>query len=154
MRAFMGLHKDRHGTYHARVKVPKALQVSVATVLDNGKPKQTFLKRSLRTKDIRIANVRVKPVLVSFDGIFEKAKALLKERPVRTTLSDTEIKRMGEYVYYQALSCDDLYLQDAPEDEALMRKMAEEDDGPQEWVAAAVPSVHRPGSDECSGCLA
>ena len=60
----MGLHKDRHGTYYARVKVPKALQEAVAQALANGKARQVFLKRSLGTKSLHTANVRVKPVLV------------------------------------------------------------------------------------------
>jgi uncharacterized protein DUF6538 len=134
MRAFMGLHKDRNGTYYARVKVPTRLQEPVAHVLGNGKHKQVFLKRSLRTKDLRVANVRVKPVLVGFDGIFAQAKARLKAQPVRTTLSDAEIKRMSDYVYYKALATDDAFVGAAPEEEALTRKLVEEEHGPQEWV--------------------
>lgn len=65
----MGLHKDRHGTYYARVKVPKALQEAVAQVLANGKTRQVFLKRSLSTKSLPTANVRVKPVLVQLDRV-------------------------------------------------------------------------------------
>jgi hypothetical protein len=47
----MGLNKNRHGTYEARKKVPTHLEEAVARVLDNGKPKQIWLKRSLATKD-------------------------------------------------------------------------------------------------------
>ena len=39
----MGLNKNRHGTYEARKKVPQHLEVAVARVLDNGKPKQVWL---------------------------------------------------------------------------------------------------------------
>jgi len=47
----MDLNKNRHGTYEARKKVPTHLEEAVARVLDNGKPKQIWLKRSLATKD-------------------------------------------------------------------------------------------------------
>jgi hypothetical protein len=53
MRAMMGLIKNRHGTWCAQQKVPNRLQVAVALVLGNGKPKQVYLKRSLGTKDLR-----------------------------------------------------------------------------------------------------
>ena len=66
-RALMGLMKDRHGTYYARVKVPERLQAAVARVLDQGKERQSFLKKSLGTKDLKTANVRAKPVLAGFD---------------------------------------------------------------------------------------
>jgi hypothetical protein len=36
----MGLNKNRHGTYEARRKAPPHLEVAVARVLSNGKPKQ------------------------------------------------------------------------------------------------------------------
>ena len=58
MRLLMGLSKNRHGTYYAVKKVPPALQEAVACVLGNGKPRQTWLKRSLSTKDIETANRR------------------------------------------------------------------------------------------------
>jgi hypothetical protein len=48
----MGLNKSRHGTYEARKKVPQHLEEAVARVLDNGKPKQVWLKRTLATKDL------------------------------------------------------------------------------------------------------
>ena len=47
MRVLMGLIKDRHGTYYARKKVPKALEAAVARVLANGKLRQPWLKKSL-----------------------------------------------------------------------------------------------------------
>ena len=67
VRALMGLMKDRHGTYYARVKVPVRLQAAVARVLDQGKDRQSFLKKSLGTKELKAANVRAKPVLAGFD---------------------------------------------------------------------------------------
>jgi hypothetical protein len=72
-------------------------------VLDNGKPRQMWLKRSLGTKDLREANVRAKAVLMTFDQIIARASALASERPLRTTLTDVEIKRIAEYLYAHEL---------------------------------------------------
>src|SRR5262249_35703624 len=138
MRAMMGLQKDRHGTYYARQKVPIRLQEAVARVLDNNKVKQVWLKRSLGTKDLRKANVRAKPVLMEFDRLIARAEGLLKARPVRTSLSDAEIRRMAEYVYAHTLSMHDKYVCEAPEEEADFRRFTELDEGPQEW-ADAIP---------------
>lgn len=81
MRSVMGLTKDRHGTYYARKKVPQHLQGAMARVLGNGKTQQTWLKRSLGTKDKGEANRRVKPVQIEFDRLLDQAKELLAERP-------------------------------------------------------------------------
>ncbi|MGY3497150.1 DUF6538 domain-containing protein [Bradyrhizobium sp. USDA 4502] len=110
----MGVIKDRHGTYCARKAVPEkpdGLQAAVARELNNGKAKQKHLKRSLGTKDLREANIRAKPVLAEFDQIIARAKASLAAITVpvvkRTSLNDTEIKRMAEYVYATALKEDE-----------------------------------------------
>lgn len=134
MRALMGLNKDRHGTYYARQKVPIRLQEAVAHVLDNNKTKQVWLKRSLGTKDLPKANVRAKPVLMEFDRIIAQAETLLKARPVRTSLSDAEIKRMAEYTYALALRTNDKFMREAPEEEAEFRRFEEAEHGSQEWV--------------------
>ncbi|WP_426613172.1 DUF6538 domain-containing protein [Bradyrhizobium sp. McL0616] len=114
MRILMGVIKDRHGTYCARKTVPEkpnGLQAAVARELNNGKAAQKHLKRSLGTKDLREANIRAKPVLADFDRIIAKAKASLAATTVptvkRTSLNDTEIKRMAEYVYAKALAWDE-----------------------------------------------
>src|SRR6516165_150302 len=107
MRALMGLIKDRHGTYYARHKVPERLQGAVARILDNGKNKQVWLKRSLGTKVLREANVRTKPVLMEFDQLLAKAEAQLKERPLRRSLSDVEIKRIADFFLASALAVDE-----------------------------------------------
>jgi integrase len=103
----MGLHKDRHGTYYARHKVPLRLQAAVAQVLGNGKSKQVWLKRSLGTKKLSEANVRGKPVQIEFDRIIAEAEGLLKQRPVRSGLSDIEIKRIADYFYANELAADE-----------------------------------------------
>ncbi|MDI3470716.1 MAG: hypothetical protein OJF62_002779 [Pseudolabrys sp.] len=107
MRVSMGLIKHPvHGTYYERRKVPERLQAAVAQVLEQGKAKQVWLKRSLGTKDLRAAKVRAAPVRIEFDGIIERAEALLKARPVRKHLSDTEIKRIADYFYAHELAAD------------------------------------------------
>ncbi|WP_441280274.1 tyrosine-type recombinase/integrase [Bradyrhizobium sp. 63_E2_N1_3] len=110
----MGVIKDRHGTYCARKTVPEkpeGLQAAVARELNNGKAAQKHLKKSLGTKDLREANIRAKPVLAEFDRIIATAKARLAETTAplakRTSLNDTEIKRMAEWVYATALREDE-----------------------------------------------
>ncbi|MGO4511569.1 tyrosine-type recombinase/integrase [Bradyrhizobium sp. 2TAF36] len=114
MRVLMGVIKDRHGTFYARKTVPATptgLRATVALELDNGKAVQSHLKKSLGTKDVREANIRAKPVLAEFDRIIAKAKARLAATTVpvvkRTSLNDTEIKRVAEYVYATALNEDE-----------------------------------------------
>ena len=107
MRAMMGVIKDRHGTYYARHKVPDRLQETVACLLDNGKPKQVWLKKSLGTKVLSEANVRAKPVQMEFDQIIGRAEAQLKARPLRTSISDIEIKRIADYFYAHELEGDE-----------------------------------------------
>jgi hypothetical protein len=58
MRAMSGVAKNRHGGYYVRKKVPNWLEQPTAEILDNGKSRQIFLKRSLDTKDLREANIR------------------------------------------------------------------------------------------------
>jgi integrase len=103
----MGLIKDRHGTYYARHKVPERLQETVARLLDNGKAKQVWLKKSLGTKVVDEANVRAKPVQMGFDRIIAQAEAQLKERPLRTSISDVEIKLIADYFYAHELEGDE-----------------------------------------------
>ena len=103
----MGLIKDRHGTYYARHKVPERLQGVVARILGNGKARQVWLKKSLGTKMVAQANVRAKPVQMDFDRIIAKAEAHLTERPLRTSLSDIEIKRIADFFLARALTVDE-----------------------------------------------
>jgi hypothetical protein len=107
VRALMGLIQDRHGTWYARVKVPERLKAAVARVLDQGKDSQSFLKKSLGTKDLKEANVRAKPVLAGFDRVFGEAEQLLAARPMRQSLSAIEIKRLAEIYYASMLDNDE-----------------------------------------------
>jgi hypothetical protein len=106
----MGIIRDGHGTCYARKKVPEPLQEAVARVLSNSKARQTWLKRSLRTKDLATANVRAKSVLIEFDRILERARKLHSEEPkptLRRTLSQTEIERVAEAMYARMLAQDE-----------------------------------------------
>jgi hypothetical protein len=105
---FMGLMKDRHGTYYATKKVPKALQEAVARILDKGKQRQVWLKRSLATKDLSDAKKRIKAAQSAFDRILDQAKGLLGQRPMRSTISDAEIKLIADHHYAQRLHDNDV----------------------------------------------
>jgi integrase len=107
MRAMPGLIQDRYGTYYVQRKVPDRLQEAVARVLNSGKSKQVFLKKSLGTKVLREANVAATHVLADFNRTLASAEALLKERPVVATLTDALIKRMAEWVYATTLKEDE-----------------------------------------------
>ena len=57
MPLLMGI-TNRHGVYSARKKVPPRLQEAVARVLNNGKPKQVWLKRSTSNcSSLRVRNM-------------------------------------------------------------------------------------------------
>ncbi len=112
--------------------MPTRLEHAVAQVLGGAKVKQSWLKRSLGTKDAERANKLAKPVLIEFDRTLERAEALSAERPMRTSLSAVEIKRMAEYHYASKLASHDEYLRIAPENERAMRELdpAEDRDWP------------------------
>jgi integrase len=103
----MGVVKNRHGTYNAQQKVPPPLQEAVASLLGNSKSRQKWLKKSLGTKDQREAHIRAKPVLMGFDRLLADAAALMKQRPLRTTLAQAEIDRIAEYHFATTLSWDE-----------------------------------------------
>jgi integrase len=113
VRRFMGVMKDRHGTYYARLKVPVRLQAAVARVLDKGKKRQTFLKKSLGTKDLKAANVRAKLVLAGFDQTISKATAVSERADAvpaqRKELNSAEIARMAEALYGKLLADDEAF---------------------------------------------
>ena len=108
MRTLMGVLKDRHGTYYARKKVPKHLEAAVAKTTDAGKPRVSWLKVSLKTKDLRQANALAKAQLARFDRILAEAAASIAERPPRTSLTQRELERMAAYHYALALQHDEI----------------------------------------------
>jgi DNA primase large subunit len=91
MRIFMGLYKNRHGTYFERRAVPKRLKAAVAQVLRNGKAQQSFLQESLRTKELAEAKRKASALRMQFDRMLAQAEARIAERPLRATLSELEI---------------------------------------------------------------
>ena len=125
MRLLMGIVKDRHGTYYARKKVPPRLEEVVARALNNGKTHQVWLKRSLGTKDGSEANRRAKVVLIEFDRILERAKELLADRPLRTSLNQSEIDRMADYYFATILSSDERMRQEGFDPDALTTALIE-----------------------------
>lgn len=106
-RRLMGLIRDRHGTYYAQRRVPEHLQRAVARVLNSGRDRQVFLKKSLGTKSLKEANVSATHVLSDFNRTIAAAEALLKERPVIPALADAQIKRMAESYYAAILAGDE-----------------------------------------------
>jgi integrase len=127
MRLQMGITKSRHGTtYYAIKKVPPRLQEAVARVLGRDKQRQVFLKRSLHTKDAGEANRRAKAVQIEFDRILEQAQELLAERPVRDTLSDTEIKLIADHHYADMLHSDDAETREGLGRDTMMRAIAKQ----------------------------
>jgi integrase len=109
----MGVIKDRHGTYYAQRRVPEPLQAAVARVLNNGKRKQVFLKKSLGTKILKEANFRAKPVQMSFDQTLRRAAEFVaaKSAPPKTTkrqsLNPAEITRIAEALIGRWLAWDE-----------------------------------------------
>jgi hypothetical protein len=80
MRVSMSLFQNEHGVWCVRKKVPKGLEEAAATVLGNGKKRQPWLQRSLRTKDKQEAKRLAPPVLMEFDRILASAEASAAER--------------------------------------------------------------------------
>jgi integrase len=131
MRALMNIVRNKHGVYHAQQRVPKGLGEAVARVLGKDKLSVSWLKRSLGTKDLREANIRAKPVLMEFDAILARAAETLKQKPLRTSLTPSEIARMAEYHYAWMLANHDEALRQGPfteaEERKFMRQFALED---------------------------
>jgi hypothetical protein len=62
--------------------------------------------------------VRAKPVLMEFDAILARAAETLKQKPLRASLTPSEIARMAEYHYAWTLANHDQGLQLGPATEA------------------------------------
>ncbi len=106
MRISMGIIKNEHGVYHLRKKVPNTLAQAVAGITGSSKPKVSWLKKSLGTKDLKTAKVRAAPILMEFDRILAKAEAQAAERPLRDNITDKEIARIADY-HFAAMLADD-----------------------------------------------
>jgi hypothetical protein len=102
-----GVGKNEHGVYYAIKKVPERLQEATAQYLGKDKERLAYLKETLRTKDLREANIRAKPVLMEFDRILAQAEALTIERPLRTSLQKREIEQIASFFFAHQLAADD-----------------------------------------------
>ena len=136
MRVIMGVIKSKDGVYYVRKKVPPKLEVAVSTVLGVPRPKVSWLKKSLRTKDVREANIKAKPVLLEFDSILARAEGLLQEAPLQTHLSEREIDRMADYQFASMLEEDEEVRRDGTGSEELFQAIARQ---LQEAGAAPLP---------------
>jgi hypothetical protein len=126
MRVIMGVWKSKDGVYYVRKKVPAKLEQAVATVLEISRPKVAWLKRSLRTKDLRAANIRAKPVLMQFDRLLAKAEALRRDIPLVTDLSEILIERMAAYLYAWTLEEDEEIRRDGTGSEEVFQDVAQQ----------------------------
>jgi len=121
----MGLIPNQHGVWIVRRKVPKRLQEAVARVLNNDKDRQAFLQKSTGTKNKKEATRLAPAILVDFGKILDEAEALLAERPLRTSLAQSEIDRIADYHYASVLAADeDFTTEGAADDEDLIRSVA------------------------------
>lgn len=119
----MSVIKNQHGVYIVRRKVPKALEPAVAIVLGNGKQRQAFLQQSLRTKDAAVAKAKAAKVLVAFEQILAKARAL-GSAPYLTDLRDAEIARLAEVHYQVMLAADEDTRREGTGSEPLFQSIA------------------------------
>src|ERR1700740_755668 len=103
MRVSIALRQNEHGVWCVRKKVPKKLEQAAATILGTGKTRQSWLQRSLRTKDKAEAKRLAPPVLMEFDRILTDAEALLAERPLRTGLERRQIEQIAEFFHAHEL---------------------------------------------------
>jgi integrase len=123
MRVSMSLYQNEHGVWCVRKKVPQQLEGATATVVGNGKQRQSWLKRSLRTKHKQEAKRLAPPVLMEFDRILADAEALVAERPLRTTRDRREIKRIADFFYANELASDEEARREGG-DETLFQSMS------------------------------
>jgi len=155
MRVGMGLIKNEHGVWHVRKKVPKALEEATATVTGVSKPRVSWLKETLRTKDQKEAKVRAKPVMMKFDGILAQAEALLFERPLRTNLTEKEIQQIADYFYAHELVADQELREESVGSDPLFadihRQLSEAGIEFNTSLACGDPSMAMSGFDRC-GC--
>ena len=119
----MGILKNKHGVYYVRKKVPKGLEQAVARAIESPQPSLSWLKRSLRTKDAREANVRAKPVLIEFDRVLAEAVRLKEATPLRTDLSEQEIARLADYQFAFMLDEDEDVRRDGTGSEELFHEI-------------------------------
>jgi integrase len=126
MQVGMGLVRNQHGVWIVRIRVPQPLQEPVACVLNNGKDRQTWLQKSTRTKDRNEAKRVAVDVLADFRKTLGEAETLLAERPLRTSLAQSEIDRIAEYYFASRLAGDEEFTREGGDDDDLVRSVAKQ----------------------------
>jgi hypothetical protein len=86
----------------------------------------SWLKKSLRTKDAREANIKAKPILMQYDSVLAKAVSLLQVAPLQTHLSEREIERMAHYQFASMLEEDEEVRRDGTWSEELSRAVSKQ----------------------------
>jgi hypothetical protein len=122
----MSIIQNRHGTYYVQRRVPEHLQEAVARILDADQPRRVFLKKSLGTKNRKEAVAAAPLILADFNRIIGEAEALLKDQPIVTSLTDTQIKRMAESYYATLLAEDEQERRDGTGSEAVFQGIAKQ----------------------------
>ena len=118
MKPYMGIWRHPHGVYYARKKVPDRLVQEVG---------KAWLKQSLRTKDIRLANVLAKPVLAEFDRILARAEPVSEGTTPPTTVLDAKlIKRIADHHYASVLAEDDRIRRSGTGSQALFNNLTKQ----------------------------
>lgn len=120
----MGVIKHPNGTYYARIKVPKDLEAAAARVTGSQRHRLSWLKQSLKTKNLREANILAKPILSQFDRTLALARASLADTPVRETLTPQEVQRMADYHYASLLAEDEQLRRDGDGSEEVFANVA------------------------------
>jgi integrase len=106
--------------------VPAHLQEAVAHILDTDEPRRVFLKKSLGTKKLKEAKAAAPHIVADFNRILGEAEASLKERPLVTTLTDTQIKRMAESYYAKMLADDEKERREGTGSEPVFQRIAKQ----------------------------
>src|SRR5262245_13726766 len=124
MRVIMGVLRSKDGVYYVRKKVRAKLEHLVHSVLGGSRPRVAWLKRSLRTKDQREANIKAKPILVEFDRVLARAAVLLQDVPRIAVLSEVLIERIADYLYAWMLEEDEDLRREGTGSEDLFQEIA------------------------------
>jgi hypothetical protein len=86
----------------------------------------------------------VKAVQIEFDRTLERARDLLVERPVRDSLTETEIKRIAEFHYAEMLHFDEEETREGTGRDALMKSIASQLDAAGVEYTTGVPFSENP----------
>jgi hypothetical protein len=146
----MGLRKNGHGVFVVRIPVPKRLQEAVARVLCNGKDRQAYLQKTTGTKDKAEAKRIAVGLLSTFNETLSEAAALLTERPLRTSLTQSEIDRIAEFYFASRLADDEEFMSEsAAPDEDWARSIAHRRlESPGLSLVRAASIWSRPGNEQ------